>query len=152
MLDKPKGEIIRFLQQHKVAHLALSGLDGPWASIVRFMSVGLTLYLIEPRASDLVFYIENDPHVALTVGEPTADHPGENVQMFGLARVLPPHDLRGVPDSVRIAYLSKEREAPGVYVAIEVKPRQVHRVTYSKGAIRRDTIDVDLPDHKECVR
>jgi nitroimidazol reductase NimA-like FMN-containing flavoprotein (pyridoxamine 5'-phosphate oxidase superfamily) len=152
VIDKSKGEIARFLQQHKVAHLALSGLDGPWASVVHFMNAGLMLYLIEPRAGDLVFYVENDPHIALTVGEKTVDHTGENVQMFGRARVLPSSDLQGTPDGVQAAYVSKERETPGVYVVIEVKPRQIHRLMYREGAIRRETIDVDLLNHKEYAR
>ena len=122
---------------------------------MRFMSAGLTLYLIEPRASDLIFYVENDPHVALTVGEPTAEPQGrerESVQLFGNAQVLAPHELRGMPDDVQRAYGLKNRQVPGVYVVIEVKPRQVYRVTHRKGVTHRHTIDVDSPDHGEHAR
>jgi hypothetical protein len=155
VIDKPKGEIIRFLQQHRVAHLALSGPDGPWAVVVRFINVDLTLYLVEPRAGDLDYYIENDPKVVLTVSEPRADPEGdqqESVQLFGIARVLTAHEIRDAPDEVQRVYALIDGQIPGVYTVIEVKPRQIQSVTYSKGAICRNTIDVDLPDHKEHAR
>lgn len=151
MIDKPKGEIIQFLQQHRVAHLALSGPDGPWATVVRFINVDLTLYLIEPRAGDLDYFIENDPKVVLTVSEPRADPEGdqqESVQLFGIARVLAAHEIRETPDEVQRIYALMDRQVPGVYMVIEVKPRQIQSVTYSKGAIHRNTIDVGLPDHR----
>lgn len=69
MIDKLRQELTEFLNQHRTGHLALTGLEGPWAPVVCFISADLSLYLIEPRASDLVFFIENDSHLVLTVDE-----------------------------------------------------------------------------------
>jgi nitroimidazol reductase NimA-like FMN-containing flavoprotein (pyridoxamine 5'-phosphate oxidase superfamily) len=151
VIDKPKGEIIRFLQQHRVAHLAISGPDGPWAAVVRFINDDLTLYLVEPRAGDLDYYIENDSKVVLTVSRPRAD-PGEDqqesVQLFGIARVLAAHEIRETPDDVQRVYSRIDRQMPGVYAVIEVKPRQIHRVKHGNGTIHRDTVDIDMADRK----
>jgi nitroimidazol reductase NimA-like FMN-containing flavoprotein (pyridoxamine 5'-phosphate oxidase superfamily) len=146
MIEKLKDEIIQLLQQREVAHLALNAPDGPWASVVRFTSAGLTLYLIEPRASDLVFYIENSPHVALTITDAeagSAEGQLSSIQLFGSARVLAPHELHEGPDDVQTASAMKNRLAPGIYVVIEVKPNRIYCVRPSRGTIHQDTIDID---------
>jgi hypothetical protein len=146
MLAKLQDEIAQFLRQYQTTHLALSCPDGPWASVVRFMSVGLNLYLIEPRASDLVFYIENDPQVVLSFDGSQADpepHQRPIAQIFGIGRVLAPHEFSDLPDDVREAYNLKNGQFPGVYVVIEVRPRQVYRFSHNEGFVHRDTIDFD---------
>lgn len=142
MIDKLRQEITEFLDQYQTGHLALTGLDGPWAAVVRFISAGLTLYLIEPSASDLVFFVENDPHLALTVDEPAGGH-SQHVQVFGAARILAPQELDQGPAEVQAVYASKNRQAPGVYVVIEVKPTRIYRVSHDEGTTYRDTIDIE---------
>ncbi len=113
------------------------------------MSVDLTLYLIEPMASDLVFYLESDPQVVLTIDDPSAEAEGgqrQSVQVFGCARVLQPQDLNESPDCVQVAYSSENRQAPGVYVVIEVKPWRIYRVVQDEGGARRDTLDIDISE------
>ncbi len=149
MIDKLKSDIIQFLEQHETGHLALSSPSGPWACVVRVMSVDLTLYLIEPMASDLVFYLESDPQVVLTIDDPSAEAEGgqrQSVQVFGCARVLQPQDLNESPDCVQVAYSSENRQAPGVYVVIEVKPWRIYRVVQDEGGARRDTLDIDISE------
>jgi hypothetical protein len=146
MLDKTRDEIAQFLRQHKTAHLALSGPDGPWASIVRFISAGLILYLMEPQASDLVFYIENDPQVVLCIDRSETDPERYQqliVQIFGVGRILGSHEFHHLPDDVRKAYDLKNGQLPGVYVVIEVRPWQVYRVIHTGESAHRDTIDLD---------
>lgn len=144
MIDKLSQEITEFLNQHQTGHLALTGLDGPWAAVVRFISVGLTLYLIEPRASDLVFFIENDPHLVLTVEATDLEaERRRSLQFFGATRLLALHELGWSPDEVRRAYALKDRQAPGVYVVIEVKPTRIYRVTHDNEVTRRDTLDIE---------
>lgn len=149
MIDKLKQDIVQFLEQHETGHLALSSPSGPWACVVHVMSVDLTLYLIEPMASDLVFYVENDSQVVLTIDDPGAEAEGsqrQSVQVFGCARVLAPQELDERPDCVRAIYSPKNRQAPGVYVVIEVKPWRIYRILNDKGGARRDTIDLDLSE------
>ena len=146
MIDKLRQEITEFLQQHQVGHLALSAPDGPWASVVRFMSAGLTLYLIEPRASDLVFYVENDPHIVLTIDEPGADpedRPQKSIQLFGSARILAPHELPPGLAEIQAAWRLKNQQSPGVYVMIELKPKRIYRLVHHNQAIHQDTIDIE---------
>jgi nitroimidazol reductase NimA-like FMN-containing flavoprotein (pyridoxamine 5'-phosphate oxidase superfamily) len=146
MIDKLKQETAEFLQQHQTGHLALTGLEGPWAAVVRFISAGLTLYLLEPSASDLVFFIENDSHLVLTVDEPEAIPTGghrRSVQLFGTARILAPPELNREPAEIQTAYASKNRQAPGVYVVIKIDPKRIYRIIHDNGATHRDTIDVD---------
>lgn len=142
MVDKLRQEITEFLNRHQTGHLALTGLDGPWATVVRFISAGLTLYLIEPSASDLVFFVENDPHLALTVDEPEGGHV-RHVQFFGAARILASQELDQGPAEVQTTYAWKNRQEPGVYVVIEVKPKRSYRVSHDRGTTYRDTIDVE---------
>lgn len=146
MIDKLRQEIIQFLKKHPVAHLALSGPDGPWACVVQYMSAGLTMYLIERRASDLVFYVENDPQVVLTVGEPRAES-GLDVQesglIFGKARILTHQELREIPDEIQAAYSLRNQQTRGVYTLIEVQPTRVHLVRCHGGAIHQSTVDLD---------
>jgi hypothetical protein len=47
---------------------------------------------------------------------------------------------------VRAIYSPKNRQAPGVYVVIEVKPWRIYRILNDKGGARRDTIDLDLSE------
>jgi len=138
MISKLRQEIIEFLQKHEVGHLALSGPDGPWASIVRYMNHNLTLYLIERRTSDLIYYLENDPHIVFTV-----EGSQESVQLFGTAQVLTVQELHRKVDKVQANYRLKDRPAPGVYVVVEVKPERVYRLTHDNGATHRDTMDIN---------
>lgn len=145
MIDKLRQEITEFLNRHQTGHLALTGLNGPWAAVVRFISAGLFLYLLEPSASDLVFFIENDSHLVLTVDEPEttlAEGHRQSVQLFGAARILAPDELDQEPAEVQTAYASKNRQAPGVYVAIKIEPRRIYRVIHNNGVAHRDTIDI----------
>lgn len=147
MIDKLRQEITEFLDQYQTGHLALTGLDGPWAAVVRFISAGLTLYLIEPKASDLVFFVEKDPHLALTVEEPEVTPEGghhQSVQLFGTARILAPHELDQEPAEVQAAYTSKNRQAPGIYVMIKIDPKRIYRIIQDNGATHRDTIDIEI--------
>lgn len=146
MLAKLKDEIVQFLRQYNTTHLALSCPDGPWASVVRFLSVDLNLYLIERRAADLVFYIENDPQVVLSFNGSQASPEQDQqpiAQIFGIGRVLAPHELSDLPNDVREAYALKNGQFPGVYVVIEVRPRRIYRFNQKEGFAHRDTIDLD---------
>jgi hypothetical protein len=146
MLAKLRDALAALLRPCKTTHLALSCPDGPWASVIRFISVDLDLYLIEPRASDLVFYIENAPQVVLSFSGSQAEpeqHQQPIAQIFGIGRVLAPHELSDLPDGVREAYHLKNRQFPGVYVVIEVRPRRVYRFSQNEGFVHRDTIDFD---------
>lgn len=145
MIDKLSQDH-ELLKQRQIGHQALTGLDGPWAAVVRFISAGLTLYLIEPRASDLVFFIENDSRPVLTVDEPIAtleEGHRQSVQLFGTARILALHELDQEPVEVQTAYASKNRQTPGVYVVIEVKPTRIYQITYNNGVTQRDTLDIE---------
>jgi hypothetical protein len=111
------------------------------------MSAGLSIYLIERRASDLVFYVENDPHVALTVGEPPAEPSGgkqESILIFGTARILTPLELHETPAEIQTAHSLRNQQAPGVYVPVELHPTRVHySITRDDGTVHQHTIDAD---------
>jgi hypothetical protein len=111
-----------------------------------FISVGLTLYLIEPQTSDLIFYLENDPRVVFTIDEGGVDPSGPlrtSVQILGMARIVPPRELSAGLDKVQSAYDLKDRQAPGVYVVVEVKSKRVYRITDDNGVTHRETMDID---------
>lgn len=134
------------MRQRETALLALSGPDDPWASVVGFTSADLTLYPIEPQASNLAFYVENISYVALTISEPIVDRDGdrlESIRISGTAQILAAHELRERPDEVRTAYSLQNRGAPEVYLVIEVRPKDAYRVRYGAGTVRRVTFDVD---------
>ncbi len=146
MIDRLGHEISEFLQRHEAGYLAVNGPDGPWASLMPFVSVGLTLYLIEPQTSDLIFYLENDPRVVFTIDEDGCDPSGPvrtSVQILGMARIVHPNELSVGSDKVQSAYDLKGRQAPGVYVMVEVKPARVYRITHDNGATHRETMDID---------
>lgn len=129
-----------------MGHVALTSLDGPWASVARFVGVGLHLFLIEPQASDLVFFIENAPHLVLTVDEPATALEGErrrSIQLFGKARILTPHELDQSPEEVQQAYALRSQDAPGVYAIIEVRPRCIFRVIHDNNVTLWDTLDLE---------
>ncbi len=82
----------------------------------------------------------------LSFDEPQADlesHQPVVAQIFGTGRVLAPHELSDLPDDVREAYRIKDGQFPGVYVVIEVRPKQVYRFSQNEGFVHRDTIDFD---------
>lgn len=146
MIDKLRQEVIQFLEAHQMVHLALSGPDSPWACVAQYMSAGLTMYLIERRASDLVFYVENDPQIVLTVCEPQAESDRsvqESSLIFGTARILTHQELREIPDEIQAAYSLQNLRTPGVYTLIEVQPTRVHLVKRDGGTIHQNTVDVD---------
>lgn len=146
MIDKLKQDVIRFLQQRRMGQLALSSPDGPWASVVRFINTGLTLYLIEPRACDLVYLVENDPRTVLTVSNVEANQVGvlqKSVQIFGTARILTAHELSTEADEVQTAYSLKNRRAPDAYVVVMVEPRRIHRLIHDNDTLQRDTLDLN---------
>lgn len=68
MNSQLRQQIIALLEAYRSAHLAVAGPDGPWATVIPFLGDDLTLFLVETRASDLVYYVENRPEVVLTVG------------------------------------------------------------------------------------
>ncbi len=147
MIDKLKGEIIRFLRQHDMAYLSLSSPDGPWAAMVHYLNDGLTLYLNEMSADDLVFFIEHNPAVVLTVAktefEGTGAPPGDSVQIFGQAQILTPDELKSRPAQIQAAIDEKNRQLPGVFVAIEIIPLRIYRVVRKNGSYRREALDIE---------
>lgn len=139
-------EIVTFLHHYRAAHLAIAGADGPWASVVRFISDDLVLYLLEARASDLVYYVENRPDVVLTVAEAGAGdepEPRSNLQIFGTAQILSSAEMKVAPQEVGDAYGRLSQKAPGIYVVIQVRPARIHYY-YSEedGLLQRQTFDV----------
>jgi|GEM_PF-1964692 len=148
MLDKLKQEIIEILQQNQLGHIAFSGPDGPWASAVRYMSVVLTLYLIEPSASDLIFYVETNSLAVFTISVrnreiSSMEHLRQSIQIFGTAKVVPRQKLAAEPKEIQNAYALKNRQGPGVYVVIKIEPRRIYRVVHDNGVPRRDTLDIE---------
>lgn len=110
MNSQLRQQIIALLEYYQSSHLAVAGPDAPWATVVPFLSDDLTLYLVEARASDLVYYVENRPEVVLTVGETGA---GGHLQLFATARVLTVAELRATPPAVQDVYSHHSQQAPG---------------------------------------
>lgn len=145
MIDRQKQEIVRFLNRHPVGQLAICTPTGPWATVARFFNHGLTLYVVEPQTSDLMFYLEEKPEVVLTVDhqEIGSGHgSAQSVQIFGVARTLENLREEGLPEFIRATYSAKNRESPGVYALVEVQAERVYRTCDQAGIIHRDTIDL----------
>jgi nitroimidazol reductase NimA-like FMN-containing flavoprotein (pyridoxamine 5'-phosphate oxidase superfamily) len=141
-----RQKIIALLHHCRAAHLAIAAPDGPWASVVRFISDDLVLYLLEAQASDLVYYVETRPHVVLTVGEAGAGEEGPefpgHVQIFGTAQLLSPAEVQAAPQEVGDAYVRLNQKAPGIYVVIQVSPARIHYYSDEDGRLQRQTLDV----------
>lgn len=141
MNSQLRQKIIELLRHYRTAHLATAGPDGPWASVVRFISDDLFLYLLAARASDLVYYVETRPNVVLTVGDAGSGLQG-NVQIFGRARVLTPGEVKAAPQAVQESYARHSQKAPDIYVVIHISPARIYYYAHEDGMAQRQTLDV----------
>jgi len=147
MFDKLKQEIIEILQENQLGHIALSSPAGPWASTVRFISVDLSLYLIEPSASDLVFYVEGNSLAAFTISVRNSqsspiEYLRQSIEIFGTAKVVDRQELTEEPSVIQTAFTLRNRQTPGIYVVVKIEPKRIYRVLDDSGVIRRDTLDI----------
>jgi len=147
MFDKLKQEIIEILQENQLGHIALSSPAGPWASTVRFISVDLNLYLIEPSASDLVFYVEGNSLAAFTISVRNSqsspiEYLRQSIEIFGTAKVVDRQELTEEPSVIQTAFTLRNRQTPGIYVVVKIEPKRIYRVLDDSGVIRRDTLDI----------
>lgn len=140
MNSQLRQQIIALLEAYRSAHLAVAGPDGPWATVVPFLGDDLTLFLVETRASDLVYYVENRPEVVLTVGETEA---GGHLQLFATAQVLTAAELGATPPAVQDAYGHRSRRAPGIYAVLRVMPTRIRHYSPAGGLTQRQTLDVE---------
>jgi len=97
------------LTQHKIV-LSTSGPAEIQAETLHCEAVGLALYVLVMRTSDLLFNLESNPQVVATA---------ETWQLRGVVRLLQPCEY---PDQLSIA---KAPEAAWCQV-VEIKPARLH--------------------------
>ena len=67
------GETRSYLASHNTVSLATVGPDGPWATSVFYVSLGLTLYFLSEPKTRHVQNLAHSPSLAATVNEDYRD-------------------------------------------------------------------------------
>ncbi len=124
MLEPLRLRVSDALRREPAATLSTSGPGGIQAGFFPCEADGLTLYLLVPAASDVLFNLESEKGVVITT-------PGW--QMEGKGEVVP---LSQAPAGLRLATLP---QAAGC-VLVAVQCQRMH-VNWSEGWGYRETID-----------
>ncbi len=90
MLEELRDQVVAYLAAHRTCVLSVASPEGGRAALVRYRNHGLEVDCLLPRWSDLVYYLEQDPRVALVV--PDSEEPLRWLRCWGRARILPRPD------------------------------------------------------------
>lgn len=126
------------LRDHKVAVVATSRADVPWASTVYYAEDGFTLYVNTPSSTRMLGNMKGNPAVAYVVDDRTPDL---FLQGEGTARVVAPG-----PAWDRAAALIRDK-VPGAHVGqpgfeiVAILTRTLHLSDFRDGYRPRVTID-----------
>lgn len=125
MMEVLRNRAAEALAGESAATLSTNGPAGIQAGFFPSEADGLTLYLLVPSASDVLFNLESEKSVVVTARE---------WQLDGLAEIVP---LYQAPDYLRLASLP---EAAGC-VLIAVCTTRIH-LKWPEGWGYRETIDL----------
>lgn len=121
MLDELRERIAAYLSQNQACIISTSGRQGAWAVIGQYQNRGLELDCRVPRWSDVVYHLEQDPHVLIIVLEAT--EPGSRwLQYLGIAHMT-------------------EESTDDRYIAIHITPQRLDLIDESRGWGARETLD-----------
>ena len=124
MLESLKNRVRHALTAEQSATLSTNGPAGIQAGFFPCQADGLTLYLLIPVSSDVLYNLESAPAVVITT-------PGW--QLEGLGHILP---LTQAPKAIELA---RSPRAPGC-VLVVVTCQRIH-FNWSEGWGYRETID-----------
>jgi hypothetical protein len=126
MLEPLRLRVIEALKNESSATLSTNGPGGIQAGFFPCEADGLTLYLLVPASSDVLFNLESETAVVITT---------PRWQMEGEAEVCP---LAQAPPSLQLA---RSPQAPGC-VLVAIGCRRIH-FNWAEGWGYRETIDCD---------
>ena len=136
MLDELRDRISAFTSQHQSCVISTSGGTGAWAAPAWLYSHGLELVCLLPRWSDVLYYLEQDPHVMVIILD-TQSKALRWLQYRGWARAIQPKDLEQVlPGGT--PYMPPDDR----YVAIQVIAEQIDLIDENHGWGARETLDL----------
>lgn len=141
MLDELSDRIGTYLASRSVGIVSATGGVEEWAQPVRYRLVtppghaSLMIACLLPRWSELVFRLEQDARVLLTVPDP-GDAALRWLQCRGMATLLPPSDWSACLPSV----FSCARLAD-LYVEGRITPKRIDLVDEARGWGMRETLE-----------
>jgi len=119
VLDELRNRVISYLFQNRVCVIATNGSLGAWAVSAQYDNVGLELNCRLPRWSDVLFHIEQEPHVMAIIQD---ENPLRWLQYRGIAQITD---------------LTDER-----YATIHIMPERIDLIDEDRGWGARETLDI----------
>lgn len=121
LIDELRDRILNHLCRNRVCVISTSGIAGAWAVAAHYSTEGLKLDCCVPRWSDVVYYLEQDPHVTAIVVDTESKH----------LRWLQYHGI------AHITHSTGDRD-----VAIRITPQRIDLIDESRGWGVRETLDI----------
>ena len=142
MASELEARIIELLESQRICAVATCADDRPLNSAVEYVNDGLTLYFVSFPDTQKVRNITANPEVAIAVSD-TGLRPEEirGLQYFGKARCLAGSEV----DRARTIFLDRNLLDPATHwsrkraVFVEVAPRRIDLIDYSKGIGHKET-------------
>ncbi len=136
MLDELRDRITAFTSQHQSCVISTNGGSGAWAAPAWLYSLGLELVCLLPRWSDVLYHLEQDPHVMVIIQD-SQSKALRWLQYLGRAQLVQPGDLEQVLPAGRLNMCADER-----YVAVRVTAEQINLIDENHGWGARETLDL----------
>ncbi len=136
MLDELRDRISAFTSQHQVCVISTSGGTGAWAAPAWLYNHRLELVCLLPRWSDVLYHLEQDPHVMVIIQD-TQSKALRWLQYRGRGQVAQPGDLeQALPDGRPNMWIDDR------YVAIRITADQIDLIDENHGWGARETLDL----------
>ncbi len=126
MQDRLRDQMSHYLAQNQAATLCASSTAGIGSTLVYYRSNGLTLECRVPRWSDALYYLEQQPQVALVIALGDQDQGLRWLHYQGRAELALAMGTDHLYQPVRIVPyridLIDEQQGPGIRATLEALP------------------------------
>ncbi len=136
MLDELRDRISAFTSQHKFCVISTTGGSGAWAAPAWLFSHGLELVCLLPRWSDVLYHLEQDPHVMVIILD-TQSKALRWLQYSGNAQLVQPPDVEQIAQQGPLT-----KTIDDGYVAVRITPERIDLIDENHGWGARETLDL----------
>lgn len=123
MQDRLRDQMSQYLAESRVATLCAGSLAGSCSTLVAYRSHGLNLECWVPRWADTLYYLEQQPQVALVILLGNQERGLRWLYYRGRAELAPATSADSLYQQVRVAPhridLIDEQQGPGIRATLE---------------------------------
>ncbi len=136
MLDELRDRISAFTSQHQVCVISTRGGAGAWAAPAWLYNQGLELVCLLPRWSDVLYHLEQDPHVMVIILD-MQSKALRWLQYSGSAQLIQSRDAEEILPQESLNIQVDDR-----YVTVRITAERIDLIDENHGWGARETLDL----------